>query len=57
MPPMQHSVKQVQTELPSGASVFQLRYLPYPESPPMYEMQDYDPLRGYLHTTGLRWSY
>jgi len=23
----------------------------------MFGMQDYDPLRGYLHTTGLHWSY
>jgi len=49
--------QQVQAELPSGASVFQLPYLPYPESPPLFGMQDYDPFRGYVHTTGLRWSY
>jgi phosphoglycerol transferase len=49
--------RQVQAELPSGASVFQLPYLPFPESPPMFGMPDYDPLRGYLHTTGLHWSY
>jgi phosphoglycerol transferase len=49
--------KQVQAELPSGASVFQLPYLPFPESPPMFGMSDYAPLRGYLHTTGLHWSY
>ena len=49
--------QQVQAELPSRASVFQLPYLPYPESPPIYGMQYYDPFRGYLHTTGLRWSY
>jgi phosphoglycerol transferase len=49
--------RQVQAELPSGASVFQLPYLPFPESPAMFGMPDYDPLRGYLHTTGLHWSY
>jgi phosphoglycerol transferase len=49
--------KQVETRLPSGASVFQLPYLAYPESPPKYGMQDYDPFRGYVHTLGLRWSY
>jgi phosphoglycerol transferase len=49
--------QQVQAELPSGASVFQLPYLPFPESPPMFGMSDYEPLRGYLHTTGLHWSY
>jgi len=49
--------QQVQAELPSGSSIFQLPYLPYPESPPMFGMPDYDPFRGYLHTSGLRWSY
>jgi phosphoglycerol transferase len=49
--------EQVQGELPAGASIFQLPYLPFPESPPMYGMADYQPFRGYLHTTGLRWSY
>jgi phosphoglycerol transferase len=48
---------QVQAELRSGASIFQLPYLPFPESPPLYGMADYQPFRGYLHTTGLRWSY
>jgi phosphoglycerol transferase len=49
--------EQVQSELPSAASVFQLPYLPFPESPPLYGMADYQPFRGYLHTTGLHWSY
>jgi phosphoglycerol transferase len=49
--------QQVQAELTSGASIFQLPYWPFPESPPMFGMQDYDPFRGYLHTTGLHWSY
>jgi phosphoglycerol transferase len=48
--------KQVQAELPPGASVFQLPCLPFPESPPMFGMTDCAPLRGYLHTTGLHWS-
>jgi phosphoglycerol transferase len=49
--------QQVQAELPYGASVFQLPYMPYPESGPLFGMPDYDPFRGYVHTTGLRWSY
>jgi len=49
--------RQVQAELPSGASVFQLPYMPFPASPPMFGMSENDPLRGYLHTTGLHWSY
>src|SRR5665811_1326720 len=49
--------QQVQAMLPPGASVFQLPYLPFPESPPMFGMSDYEPLRGYLNTAGFRWSY
>jgi phosphoglycerol transferase len=47
----------VQAELPLGASVYQLPYMAYPESAPLFKMTDYDPFRGYVHTTGLRWSY
>ena len=44
--------------LPAGAAVFQIPYMPYPEpGGPFFGMQDYDPLRGYVFTDGLRWSY
>lgn len=49
--------RQLQAALPAGASIFQLPYWPFPETPPLYGMNDYDPFRGYIHTTGLRWSY
>lgn len=48
---------QVQKAVPAGASIFQLPYWPFPETPPLYGMQDYDPFMGYVHTSGLRWSY
>jgi phosphoglycerol transferase len=48
--------QQVQSAFP-GKTVFQLPYLAYPESPPIYGMQDQDPFKGYLHTSGMRWSY
>ena len=51
-------VRQVAAALSSDAAVYQLPYMPYPEpGGPFYGMQDYDPLRGYLHADGLRWSY
>jgi phosphoglycerol transferase len=44
--------------LPAGTVVFQLPYMPYPEpGGPTFGMQDYDPMRGYLHVDGFRWSY
>jgi phosphoglycerol transferase len=47
----------VQARLPKGTAVLQLPYMPFPESGPIERMQDYDPLKGYIHTEGLRWSY
>jgi phosphoglycerol transferase len=50
-------VASIEARLPPGASVMQLPYVPFPESPPVHDMQDYDHLRAYLHSHSLRWSY
>jgi phosphoglycerol transferase len=50
-------VRAIDARLPEGAMVFQLPYVPFPESPPVNRMVDYDELRGYLHSDDLRWSY
>ena len=42
---------------PSGTKVLQLPYMSYPENGPVHGLRDYDLLTGYLHTTGLRWTY
>jgi hypothetical protein len=47
----------VERSLPESAMVLQLPYMQYPESGPVSGMAPYDPLRGYLHSTNLRWSY
>jgi len=48
----------VQTALPAGSAILQIPYMPFPEpGGAIFGMQDYDPLRGYLHADGLRWSY
>lgn len=52
-----HFVSDIQHVLPPGSSVFQLPYMPFPESPPIYHINDYDPLRGYIQSTDLNWSY
>jgi hypothetical protein len=52
-----HFVDAIQRQLPAGASVFQLPYVPFPENPPVHRMEDYAELIGYLHSTRLRWSY
>ncbi len=48
---------QLEEQLPRGAAVFQLPYMPYPETPAIENMIVYDPLRPYLHTNELKWSY
>jgi len=50
-------VSQIEAKVPSGTSVFELPSMQYPESPPISDMNDYDPLRPYLHSTDLKWSY
>src|SRR5206468_1464520 len=43
--------------LPDGAMVFQLPYVPFPETPALVRMSEYDLMRGYLHSRHVRWSY
>jgi phosphoglycerol transferase len=50
-------VLSIEGSLPAGSMIFQLPYIPFPESPPVNKMVDYDHLRGYLHSRTLRWSY
>jgi hypothetical protein len=51
-------VRRIEAAVPKGGMIFQLPYLSFPEEavrPP--EVVDYDPLRFYLHSSSLRWSY
>lgn len=50
-------VMAIEHRLPRGAAVFQLPYIPFPETPPQGRMMDYDEFRGYVHSSALRWSY
>jgi phosphoglycerol transferase len=50
-------IQEIEAQLPSGAMVFQLPYLAFPEVNPPGKMVDYDPLRGVLYSRSLRWSY
>ena len=50
-------VHAIEAKVPHAASIFQLPYMPFPESTPVSRMKDYDLLRGYLHSDHLRWSY
>jgi phosphoglycerol transferase len=50
-------VRAIENSLPRRAMIFQLPYVPFPEAGDDARMGDYDHLRGYLHSTELRWSY
>lgn len=50
-------VRRVESTLPPGAMVFQLPYVPFPESPPVNRMTDYDHFRPAVLSQNLRWSY
>ena len=47
----------IERRLPAGAMVFQLPVVPFPESPRLAGMKDYDQFFGYLHSRRARWSY
>lgn len=50
-------VQTIEATVPAHTMIFQLPHLGFPESFPVHAMQDYDPLRGFLHSRTLRWSY
>lgn len=47
----------IEDALPQGSMVWQLPFMPFPETPPIYKMSDYSHLKGYLHSSTLKWSY
>jgi phosphoglycerol transferase len=46
----------VEGQLAEGASVVQLPHEPFPE-PPLGPRPIYEPAKGYLHSSDLRWSW
>jgi phosphoglycerol transferase len=50
-------VGQIEATVPTGAMIFQLPYMKFPEVPPIEKMYNYEPLRPYFHSRKLRWSY
>lgn len=50
-------VKAVEQAVPSGTKIFELPVMQYPESLPIWDVNDYDEIRPYLHSEGLEWSY
>jgi hypothetical protein len=49
-------VHEIERRLPPNAAVFQLPYVPFPESRQLVDLYENDLLRGYLLSKDLRWS-
>jgi phosphoglycerol transferase len=49
--------REIESTLTDRAMVYQLPYVPFPETPPVAPMRDYDHLWGYFHSTRVKWSY
>ena len=50
-------VARIEQVLPPGAMVYQVPYTQFPEVPPLLHEPLYSPMRMYLHSKTLRWSY
>lgn len=50
-------ISQIEATVRPGAMIYQLPYLPFPESAPMHDEGYNGLIRPYLHATSTRWSY
>ncbi len=48
---------QIEATMPPGSKIFTLPYIQFPEVSSLYDMACYEPVRGFLHTNRLIWSY
>jgi phosphoglycerol transferase len=50
-------VRQIEEQLPAESLVYQFPYFAFPESPPVHQLSGYDPVRLYLHSRTLHFSF
>ena len=50
-------IREIESSLPMGAAIYQLPYMPFPEVPPLNELNAYDSFDGFLYSKKLKWSY
>ncbi len=50
-------VRRIERSVPAGSAIFQLPAVWFPAFGELYQMDDHDHLRGYLHSHQVRWSY
>jgi phosphoglycerol transferase len=49
--------RRIEAVLPAGSMVYEMPYVPFPESAPVQNLTDYELARPAFHTRTLRWSY
>ncbi|MDF3197112.1 sugar translocase [Pseudomonas sp. 1912-s] len=50
-------VQAIESRLPAGAAVYQLPYIGFPETPPLYHLNGYQLAAGVLQSKALHWSF
>lgn len=50
-------VRDIEARMPAESLVLQWPYIPFPESAPRFKETPYSHLRGFLHSTTIRWSF
>jgi phosphoglycerol transferase len=50
-------VRAIEDSLPTGSAVYQLPYLGFPETPPLFRLSVYQLAAGVLHSKALRWNF
>ncbi|KII27704.1 sugar translocase [Pseudomonas fluorescens] len=50
-------IASIEKSLPEGAAIYQLPYVAFPESPPLYQLSAYQLATGVLHSKSLHWSF
>jgi phosphoglycerol transferase len=50
-------VRRIEDRVPSGAAIFVLPYVSFPENPALLGLTSNDQFRSYLHATRTRWSF
>jgi phosphoglycerol transferase len=50
-------VHRIETLLPDGAAIYQLPYIPFPESAQIFRLYGYEPAIGFINSKVLKWSF
>ncbi|MCB1498080.1 MAG: hypothetical protein KDJ86_20010 [Bauldia sp.] len=50
-------IREIERTLPNASAVYQLPYMPFPETPPLHNLNSYVLSMGFANSKTLRWSY